>query len=125
MTDETTPDMSGEQKYREAIVNMVNILGAPVELGCNACKGCEYERIEAVTEGLVALGYLEPVEWEDTGKTSINAAGGTTHHFKTKEPVPDPKEGWEKFMKAEFQIDLPPNWHVPLKDLRPGPEGWS
>lgn len=116
LAKQETPDMSGGsaaslKSYRSAIVDMVNMLGAPVKVSCHTCEGCEYERIEAVTEGLVILGYMEPVEWEFVGETQ-NHVGGVVQNYKTKKPLPDPIKGWEKFMKAEFNIDLKPGWET-------------
>lgn len=97
--------------HREAIVNMVNILGAPRPCPSSEkhCEGCEYEHIEACCEGLRALGYLAENTYK-LEKVTKNAAGGDCHHYVFDGPQPDPLEAWERFMKAELNVELSPDW---------------
>jgi hypothetical protein len=88
---------------REALVQIVNILGAPRSCPCNKCEGCKYEREEAIREGLIALGYLEEVQYD-------LADAGPPTHFVAREPVPDALDAWERFMKAEFNVELKEGW---------------
>jgi hypothetical protein len=91
--------------YRSTLVNIVNMLGAPRPCPVVRCEGCEYERQEAVCEGLIVLGYLEPPKYK-LSHTSKNAAGGDCRHFEFDGPQPDPMDAWERFMKAEFDVEI-------------------
>jgi len=83
---------------------MVNMLGSPARVTCHeVCKGCEYERQEAVCEGLIVLGYLDPPKYRLV-KVDIP---GACRHFEYDGPQPDPVDAWRRFMKGEFGVEVP------------------
>jgi hypothetical protein len=94
-----------ERTHKQALINVVNLLGPPRKTTCHSCEGCEFERQEAVCEGLIALGYLDPPTYRMT-HTSTNARGGECQHFEFDGPQPDRMDAYRRFMKEQFDVEL-------------------
>lgn len=98
--------------YRDGLVQMLNVLGAPRPCPGPHCEGCAYEREEAILTGLTALGYIKRNEFIETGRTEgTNTAGGPMVQVEGHwEIEPEPLDAWEGFMRMEFGVELPAGW---------------